>query len=133
MKKIIALLLVLVMAFALCACGGTSTAQPAATAAAETAAAEPASGANTLYVLGPTPDHGWTAQAGTYAEQKCEEITKEGTYKAGFELMGVAQGIVGFNYSPKLDSNVPADIKTKLADLEKKLGTNEIDVTKLVQ
>ena len=58
---------------------------------------------------------------------------KEGTYKAGFELMGVAQGIVGFNYSPKLDSNVPADIKTKLADLEKKLGTNEIDVTKLVQ
>ena len=82
MKKIIALLLVLVMAFALCACGGTSTAQPAATAAAETAAAEPASGANTLYVLGPTPDHGWTAQAGTYAEQKCEEITKEGTYKA---------------------------------------------------
>lgn len=56
----------------------------------------------------------------------------EGTYKAGFELMGVKQGIVGFNFSPKLDSNVPADVKTKMADLEKKLGSGEIDVTKLI-
>lgn len=56
----------------------------------------------------------------------------EGTYKAGFELMGVKQGIVGFNYSPKLESNIPAEVKDKLADLEAKLGSGEIDVTKLV-
>ncbi len=36
----------------------------------------------TIYILGPTPDHGWTAQAGAYAEKKAAEITKEGTYKA---------------------------------------------------
>ncbi|MDO4493021.1 MAG: substrate-binding domain-containing protein [Clostridia bacterium] len=32
----------------------------------------------TIYVLGPTPDHGWTAQAGTYAQAKCEEISAAG-------------------------------------------------------
>ncbi len=37
---------------------------------------------NTIYVLGPTPDHGWTAQAGSYADQKVAEINEEGVYKA---------------------------------------------------
>lgn len=37
---------------------------------------------DTIYVLGPTPDHGWTAQAGTYADQKVGEINAAGTYKA---------------------------------------------------
>ena len=36
----------------------------------------------TIYVLGPTPDHGWTAQAGAYAQAKCDAITAEGNYKA---------------------------------------------------
>ena len=36
----------------------------------------------TIYVLGPTPDHGWTAQAGAYAEKKVAEINNEGKYKA---------------------------------------------------
>lgn len=36
----------------------------------------------TIYILGPTPDHGWTAQAGAYAEQKAKEITAAGKYKA---------------------------------------------------
>ncbi len=35
----------------------------------------------TIYILGPTPDHGWTAQAGTYAKEKADEITKKGSYK----------------------------------------------------
>lgn len=38
----------------------------------------------TIYVLGPTPDHGWTAQAGAYAQAKCEEITAAGEYKATY-------------------------------------------------
>jgi len=37
---------------------------------------------STIYVLGPTPDHGWTAQAGTYADSKVKEINAEGKYKA---------------------------------------------------
>jgi hypothetical protein len=37
---------------------------------------------DTIYILGPTPDHGWTAQAGTYAEAKAKEITDAGKYKA---------------------------------------------------
>lgn len=36
----------------------------------------------TIYVLGPTPDHGWTAQAGTYAEKKVSDIVAEGKYNA---------------------------------------------------
>lgn len=93
MKKIIALLMALVMVFALCACGqqaapaetkpeaeAPAEAAPAEAAPAEAAPAE-ASG-STLYVMGPTPDHGWTAQAGAYAEAKCAEITEAGEYKA---------------------------------------------------
>ena len=38
--------------------------------------------ADTYYVLGPTPDHGWTAQAGAYAQEAVDKITAEGKYKA---------------------------------------------------
>ena len=76
MKKLLALLLALCMVFALCACGKTE-----APAAPAEPAEEPAA-AGTIYILGPTPDHGWTAQAGTYAEQKAAEITEAGEYKA---------------------------------------------------
>lgn len=68
MKKYLAILLCLCLALGLVACGnggdpGTSDAK-------------------TIYVLGPTPDHGWTAQAGTYAEAKVAEINAQGEYKA---------------------------------------------------
>lgn len=76
MKKFLALLLALVMVFALVACGT----QPAEDPKQPTEPAEETGG--TIYVLGPTPDHGWTAQAGVYAEQTCAEITEAGTYKA---------------------------------------------------
>ena len=87
MKKIMAMLLALVMVFALCACGqeaapAAAPAAPAAAPAAEEAA--PAAAESTIYVLGPTPDHGWTAQAGSYAQAKCEEITAAGDYKATY-------------------------------------------------
>ena len=63
MKKILAIAIALCMIFSLCAIS---------------AAAE----GSTIYVLGPTPDHGWTAQAGAFASAKCEEINAEGMYKA---------------------------------------------------
>ena len=55
MKKVIALILALVMALALVACGDKTDAKD------DTPSTD---GANTIYVMGPTPDHGWTAQAG---------------------------------------------------------------------
>jgi ABC-type sugar transport system, periplasmic component len=67
MKKYLAILLTLVLALALVACGGGG---------------KEATDANTIYVLGPTPDHGWTAQAGTYAEAKVAAINTAGEYKA---------------------------------------------------
>ena len=88
MKKIIALILVLALSLALVACGSKTDVKDDTTAkndAATTAAKDDAAvkdGANTIYVMGPTPDHGWTAQAGAYAEAKCKEITEAGTYKA---------------------------------------------------
>ena len=67
MKKFISIALVLVIVLALFAgCGAKQ---------------EAASG-KTIYITGPTPDHGWTAQAGAYAEKKAEAINAEGKYKA---------------------------------------------------
>lgn len=54
----------------------------AATMAAGLIAGSVSAAGETIYVLGPTPDHGWTAQAGVYAEEKVAEINEEGTYKA---------------------------------------------------
>lgn len=99
MKKGLALLMCMAMTAGLVGCGSSSkpaetTAAPAATEAAapaekpeekpaETEApAAPANAGGTIYVLGPTPDHGWTAQAGSYADKKVAEINSEGTYKA---------------------------------------------------
>lgn len=76
MKKTLAIILALVMILALSACGADKPAAPAAPeAGAET---------KTIYVLGPTPDHGWTAQAGTYAQAKCEEIVAAGEFNATY-------------------------------------------------
>lgn len=75
MKKIIALILAMAMALALVACGGDNTTPDAQDNQT------PAAG-STIYVMGPTPDHGWTAQAGAYAQAKCDEITAAGEYKA---------------------------------------------------
>lgn len=98
MKKRLALLMCMALAAGLVGCGSSdkpaeTTAAPAgaateaAAAPAETKAeteapAAPANAGGTIYVLGPTPDHGWTAQAGSYAEKKVAEINSAGTYKA---------------------------------------------------
>lgn len=74
MKKLLALLLAVGMVVSLAACTSSSSSDGTDSGGTDTN--------NTIYVLGPTPDHGWTAQAGSYAEAKCEEITNEGTYKA---------------------------------------------------
>ena len=89
MKRILALILALCMVFALSACGSKPAEQPKTDDAADAPAAdaaepadEPAAEGGTIYVLGPTPDHGWTAQAGAYAQAKCDELTAKGPYKA---------------------------------------------------
>ncbi|PZQ36382.1 MAG: sugar ABC transporter permease, partial [Phenylobacterium zucineum] len=63
MRKTIAALLGAALVITLGACSTSST--PGETGAAA---------GKTIYVLGPTPDHGWTAQAGSYAEKKVAEI-----------------------------------------------------------
>ena len=68
MKKVLSIALVLVMVLAIFAGCGAKEAAPA--------------GGKTIYVTGPTPDHGWTAQAGAYAEKKVAEINAAGKYKA---------------------------------------------------
>lgn len=88
MKKFTALLMALAMIVSLAACGTTVTVNTEDGKAeielgGEEAAGEEKSGdVQKFYVLGPTPDHGWTAQAGAYAQAKCEEITAEGKYEA---------------------------------------------------
>ncbi|MDL2235133.1 substrate-binding domain-containing protein [Christensenellaceae bacterium OttesenSCG-928-L17] len=88
MKKITAILLCLVMVFAVAACTPKT---PDPSAEPTTAGPEPlpttevpATGGDTIYVMGPTPDHGWTAQAGTYADRKVQEINAAGQWKAQY-------------------------------------------------
>ena len=83
MKKYLALVLALCMLVALAACKTTPKTEEPPTGDPETntPVAPPADGGGTIYVLGPTPDHGWTAQAGTYAEAKVAEINAAGDYK----------------------------------------------------
>ena len=69
MKKLFAVLMTVLMVFALVGCGSDKPAD------------EPEETLKTVYIMGPTPDHGWTAQAGTYANQKADEITAAGQYK----------------------------------------------------
>jgi ribose transport system substrate-binding protein len=78
------------MVFTFAACGGSgggdASSGSGSGSAADASTPEPAGDATgeTIYVLGPTPDHGWTAQAGTYASAKVDEINAEGTYKASY-------------------------------------------------
>ena len=66
----------------LSACSKPATPAPSDTAPAPATSASAA--AKTIYVLGPTPDHGWTAQAGTFASAKVDQINSEGKYKAQY-------------------------------------------------
>ena len=88
MKKIIALVLCLVMVFALCACGesNTATTAPAADTATEAPAEEPAAAGSVYYLnFKPEADEAWQALAKTYTEQTGVPVTvvtaASGTYE----------------------------------------------------
>ena len=87
MKKIIALVLCLVMVFALCACGesNTATTAPAADTATEAPAEEPAAAGSGYYLnFKPESDKAWQALAETYTKQTGVPVTvvtaASGTY-----------------------------------------------------
>ena len=88
MKKIIALVLCLVMVFALCACGesNTATTAPAADTATEAPAEEPAAAGSVYYLnFKPESDEAWQALAETYTKQTGVPVTvvtaASGTYE----------------------------------------------------
>ena len=87
MKKIMALVLCLVMVFALCACGesNTATTAPAADTATEAPAEEPAAAGSVYYLnFKPESDEAWQALAETYTKQTGVPVTvvtaASGTY-----------------------------------------------------
>ena len=88
MKKIIALVLCLVMVFALCACGesNTATTTPAADTATEAPADEPAAAGSVYYLnFKPEQKDQWEALAASYTEQTGIPVTvrtaASGTYE----------------------------------------------------
>ena len=88
MKKIIALVLCLVMVFALCACGesNTATTAPATDTATEAPAEEPAATGSVYYLnFKPESDEAWQALAETYTKQTGVPVTvvtaASGTYE----------------------------------------------------
>ncbi len=54
-------------------------------------------------------------------------------YKAGFELMGVKQGIIDFTYSGKLGSKVPKDVMDKMTEIKEQMSSGKLDVMKYVK
>ncbi len=123
MRKTLAALLGAAMVITLGACTSAPTASTSASAGA------PAAG-KTIYVLGPTPDHGWTAQAGTFAEAKVDEIKAAGKYKAEYQASsdgeaqndlvqniianGDAAGVVFFGLDDSAKSGQEALIAAKI-------------------
>lgn len=94
MKKLIALLLVLALGIGLVACGGTTpppATEPAGTqpAGTEPAPTEPAA-KKTIYVLTPSPDHGWTGAIGVAAQEKVEALNAEGKYEVIMQTFATA-------------------------------------------
>ena len=88
MKKIIALVLCLVMVFALCACGesNTATTAPAADTATEAPTEEPAAAGSVYYLnFKPEQKDQWEALAASYTEQTGIPVTvrtaASGTYE----------------------------------------------------
>ncbi|MDR1852748.1 MAG: substrate-binding domain-containing protein [Propionibacteriaceae bacterium] len=80
MKKLAVAFLGAAVAISLAACSvETGQSTPA------TDSSTSAEGGKVIYVLGPTPDHGWTAQAGTFASKRVDEINAEGRYKAEYK------------------------------------------------
>ena len=75
MKKLFAVLLAVLMVIGMVGCSSNKE-EAAPTDGGETK--------QTVYIMGPTPDHGWTAQAGTYAERKAKEIAGSGEYNATY-------------------------------------------------
>ncbi len=64
--------------------------------------------ADKIYVLGPTPDHGWTAQAGAFAEKKVAELNADGKHKAVF--MPASSGETQVDYVNTIIANGDAKI-----------------------
>ncbi len=77
MKKLLAVLLALVLAFSLVACSAPATTEPEAEGD-EQAPAEK----QTIAILAPNPTHDWTGSVGFAAEAKAEEINAAGVYDA---------------------------------------------------
>ncbi len=79
MKKLFSILVAMLLVVGLVGCSSSN--EPTETTGTETGSTE---GLQTIYVMGPTPDHGWTAQAGSYAEARVNEIVAEGKYNAQY-------------------------------------------------
>ena len=96
MKKLIALLLALVMVIGLVACGAPAedTQAPAAddtqAAAEDTQAAADEGAKKTIYVLVPTPDHGWVGAIGVAAQEKTDALNAEGKYNVVMQAFNSA-------------------------------------------
>ena len=76
MKKIIALMLALVMVFALAACG-TKTEEPAAATEAPAEATAEAAATVKVGIAAPDVTHGWVAGVAYYAEKYCKDNNLE--------------------------------------------------------
>ena len=78
MKKIIALLMAMALVLGLAACGGTTEAPVTEDAKV------------TIYVLTPSPDHGWTGAIGVAAQEKVEELNAAGKYNVIMQTFATA-------------------------------------------
>ncbi len=98
-----------------------------------------AKGGKKVYALGTNSDQNASApdvilaSAPIYSEKAFVEIATEakaGTLKANDKPFGMKEGVVDFILNPKLESQIPADLKTKLDDTKKKIMDGSFTVPK---
>jgi basic membrane lipoprotein Med (substrate-binding protein (PBP1-ABC) superfamily) len=53
---------------------------------------------------------------------------KEGTFKAEPMWLGMKEGVISLVYNPKLEGAIPADIRVKVDEVQKKILTGELTV-----
>lgn len=74
-----------------------------------------------------------TADMATGILEKVKEIHDTEDYKAGYQLLGVEQGIVDLTFSPFLDDQIPADVKEKIIEIKADMDSGELDVVSMIE
>ncbi len=103
------------------------------------AVSDSAKAGKTVYALGTNNDQNAAApdvilaSAPIYIDKAFVPIAKsvrDKTFKPSATIYDMKSGVIGFVLNPQLEGKIPADLKAKIADAQKKIFDGSLDVTK---